>query len=78
MDIRFTRMADGTTEEYRYLATLEHALDRTYPDDLVAMFRTTDRETGYPVTPMHHALQTATRALRDGADDETVGLHLAP
>ena len=72
MEIRFTRMADGTTEEYRYLATLEHALDRTYPDDLIAMFRGTDRETGYPVTPMRHALQTATRAFRDSADDETV------
>ena len=36
------------------------------------MFRTTDRETGYPLSPMRHALQTATRAARDGADDEMV------
>jgi len=27
------------------------------------MFRTTEPRTGYPVTPMRHALQTATRAL---------------
>ncbi len=72
MKICFTRMADGTAEEYRHLETLEHALNRSYPDDLIAMFRGTDRETGYPVTPMRHALQTATRALRDGADDEMV------
>jgi predicted HD phosphohydrolase len=72
MDIRFTRLSDGTAEEYRYLEALDHELDRGYADDLVALFRTTDRATGYPVTPMRHALQTATRALRDRADDETV------
>ncbi|MEP6657072.1 MAG: HD domain-containing protein [Betaproteobacteria bacterium] len=72
MDIRFTRLADGTTEEYRYLEALDHGLNRSYPDDLLAMFRDTDRETGYPLTAMRHALQTATRAHRDGADDEMV------
>jgi len=72
MQIRFTRLADGTAEEYRYLETLDHDLNRSSADDLVALFRGTDRETGYPVSPMRHALQTATRALRDGADDETV------
>ena len=72
MEIRFTRMADGTAEEYRYLEELDHRWDKSYADDLIALFRTTERETGYLVTPMHHALQTATRAARDGADDETV------
>lgn len=72
MEIRFTRLADGTAEEYQYLERLDHELNRHFADDLLAMFRTTDRDTGYPVTPMRHALQTATRALRDGADDETV------
>lgn len=72
MEITFTRLIDGTAEEYRYLEALDHELNRGYADDLVALFRTTDRDTGYPVTPMRHALQTATRALRDGADDETV------
>jgi len=72
MDIRFTRLADGTADEYRYLDSLDHDLNRSCGDDLIALFRGTDRETGYPVTPMQHALQTATRAFRDDAGDEIV------
>jgi predicted HD phosphohydrolase len=72
MQIRFTRLADGTAEEYQYLETFDHNLNGSYADDLLALFRGTDRETGYPVTPMRHALQTATRALRDSADEEMV------
>ena len=72
MQISFTRLADGTASEYRYLEDLDHRLNRSHADDLIALLRTTDRPTGYPVTPMHHALQTATRATRDGADEETV------
>jgi predicted HD phosphohydrolase len=72
MQITFTRLADGTAEEYRYLEALDHDLNRSYADDLIVMFRGTDRETGYSVTPMFHALQTATRAVADGADDEMV------
>ena len=72
MEIRFTRLADGTAQEYAYLETLDEGMNSRYADDLLALFRTTDRDTGYPVTPMHHALQTATRAIRDGAADEMV------
>jgi predicted HD phosphohydrolase len=72
MQIRFTRMADGTADEYRYLAALDAESMRGYADDLIALFRDTDRDIGYPLTPMRHALQAATRAVRDGADDELV------
>ena len=72
MKIAFTRLADGTAEEYAHLDRLDHEINRNHPDDLLALFRGTDRDTGYAVSPMHHGLQTATRATRDGADDETV------
>ena len=72
MKISFTRLGDGTVEEYAYLDTLDHELNKNYPADLIALFRGTDRETGYPLNPMRHSLQTATRAMRDGADDEMV------
>lgn len=72
MEIKFTSLADGTCEEYRYLEALDHALNRNLAEDLAALFATTDRETGYPISPMRHALQTATRALRDKADDEMI------
>lgn len=72
MEIRFTRLEDGTAEEYAYLEELDHGLSSELVDDLVAVFKTTDRDTGYPLSPMRHALQTATRALRDGAEDEMI------
>lgn len=72
MRVSFTRLGDGTQDEYRYLDTLDHALNRNFPNELIALFERTDRDTGYPVSPMRHALQTATRALADGADDEMV------
>ena len=72
MDIRFTALGDGTAEEYAYLESLDHELNKNYARDLIALFEDSDRETGYPLTAMRHGLQTATRAHRDGADDETV------
>ena len=72
MDIRFTRLEDGTAEEYAHLDALDHEMNRNYANDLIATFLGTDRDMGYPVSPMRHALQTATRAHRDGADEETV------
>ena len=70
--VRLTSLESGTKEEYEYLESFDHALNRDLPGDLLALFAGTDRETGYPVSPMRHALQTATRAFRDGADDEMV------
>lgn len=72
MEIRFTRLGDGTAEEYTYLERRDHELNANYAEDLLAMFRETDRPTGYPLSAMRHGLQTATRAHRDGADDETL------
>jgi predicted HD phosphohydrolase len=72
VEIKFTRLEDGTAEEYEYLETLDHRLNDTLLDDLVEVFKTTDRDTGYPLSPMRHALQTATRAWRGGADEEMI------
>jgi len=72
MDIRFTALGDGTAEEYAYLERRDHELNGNYTADLLAMFRETDRETGYPLSAMRHGLQTATRARQDGADDEMI------
>jgi predicted HD phosphohydrolase len=72
MKIAFTRLADGTAEEYAYLEEFDRHLNRDMVADVLDLFRSTDRETGYPVSPMRHALQTATRAFREGAEDEMV------
>jgi predicted HD phosphohydrolase len=72
MEIKFTKLSDGTAEEYRFLEELDSESNTQHVDNIIALFKTTDHETGYPLSPMAHGLQTATRALRDGADDEIV------
>ena len=48
MEIRFTRLADGTAEEYQYLEQLDDELNRHFAEDLLAMFRTTDPRPAIP------------------------------
>lgn len=72
VEIKLTSLKSGTAEEYAWLEEHDRALDRNLPNDLLALFAETDRNTGYPLTAMRHGLQTATRALRDGADEEMV------
>lgn len=71
--VRFARMEDGTREEYEFLARLEDVYSRGIAARVLDYFRT-QGETfeGYAVSRQQHALQAATRALRDGADEETV------
>jgi predicted HD phosphohydrolase len=46
---------------------------RSLPDRILAALRKLDQSLqGYQVTRLGHSLQTATRALRDGADDELI------
>jgi predicted HD phosphohydrolase len=73
IEIRLTSLESGTAEEYCHLEAVDEVLNaRSIPEDVLALFAGTDRETGYPVSPMQHALQTATRAFRDGAADEMI------
>jgi predicted HD phosphohydrolase len=71
--VRFTRMEDGTAEEYAFLQRLEDEYNATLADRILETFRSqTATFDGYQVTRQQHALQTATRALRDGADEEMI------
>jgi hypothetical protein len=73
IEIQLTSLESGTAEECRHLEALDAELNAgRIPEDVLALFAGTDRETGYPVSPMQHALQTATRAFRDGAAEETI------
>ena len=74
--VSFTRMKDGTREDYAliYAAERRHAeglVDRVL--DALRALRPKDGE-GMPlqVDRMEHCLQCATRAHRDGADEEMV------
>jgi predicted HD phosphohydrolase len=75
--VTFRRMADGTAEEYRMLDAHERRYAAALPARLVAALRRLDGSLeGYLVTRLTHSLQTATRAERDGADDEMIAAAL--
>jgi predicted HD phosphohydrolase len=71
--VSFHRMEDGTREDYELLDRAERGYVRTLPDRVLAALRKLDNGLqGYPVTRLQHSLQAATRALREGADDELI------
>lgn len=68
--VGFTRMKDGSEDDYLFLREVEaDYLDRT-ADRVIRELRLQETETlaGYRITRLQHGLQAATRALRDGAD----------
>ncbi len=70
--VSFTRMEDGTKEDYDLLARLEHELHSDYADRLLEWVQWNEGDTGYKVSRFEHALQSATRAYRDGRDEEFI------
>jgi predicted HD phosphohydrolase len=71
--VSFRRMADGTREDYLLLDESE----RRYATGLAtrvleALAKLDHSLEGYPVSRLQHSLQAATRALRDGADEELI------
>ena len=71
--VRFTRMADGTAEDYAFVAKSEQASAGNLALRLLEELKTAgDMESAHQITRYEHSLQTATRALRDDADEETV------
>ena len=70
--ISFTAMEHGTQADYDLLAEFHKADAANVADRVLEMLRAMDGESPYPVSRLGHSLHTATRAERDGADDETV------
>jgi len=71
--VSFTRMADGTREDYELLERLEAPYVAALPDRLLAAVDALEHSfSGYQVTRREHSLQSATRARRDGRDEEYV------
>ena len=75
--VSFTRMADGTAEDYELLAKAEDELAAGVADRVLEQLRALESSFGgYKVDRLEHSLQCATRARRDGADDETIAAAL--
>ena len=71
--VSFTRMADGTAEEYAFLTPLYEKCRNGVSDRLLELLKAMKGDKlGYQVDRYTHSLQSATRADLDGAGEETV------
>ena len=69
----FTRMEDSTADDWRRIASEYAPFVKSLPDRLIAHLKLLEGDYGgFPVDRYTHSLQTATRALRDGRDEEYV------
>lgn len=71
--VTFTEMKQGTKEDYLLLEELENRFNEGLPDRILQSVR--DLETslsGYQVTRYEHSVQAATRAYRDGQDEDYI------
>lgn len=71
--VSFVAMHEGTKEDYELLDRLEASYNRRLPDRILDAVRRLDSGlSGYRVSRLEHSLQSATRAHRDGRDEEYV------
>ncbi len=71
--VSFTSMAEGTHEDYELLEQLEAEFANGTANRVLATLRDLAGSfTGYKVDRLEHSLQCASRAYRDGADEELV------
>lgn len=70
---RFTTMEESTGEDWKIIVSHFAPFAKSLPDRVLAHLRLLDGDFGgFPVDRLTHSLQTATRALRDGRDEEYV------
>ena len=75
--VSFRAMQDGTREEYLLLDESERLYARGLADRVLEGLARLDHSLeGYPLSRLGHSLQAATRATRDGADEELVAAAL--
>jgi predicted HD phosphohydrolase len=71
--VAFRQMKDGTKEDYELLDGYEREFAATLPERIIESVQQLGHSLqGYPVSRLTHSLQSATRALNDGADDDWV------
>ena len=71
--VSFTSMSEGTREDYEFLEQFKTEGRSKVADNLLSILKRMDGPTnGLKINRYQHSLQTATRAYRDGADEEAV------
>jgi predicted HD phosphohydrolase len=72
-EVNFIHMKDGTKEDYLLLNKHEKKFTEGTADRIIKfMSELTKTLEGYKINRLEHSLQTATRALKDKADDEMI------
>jgi len=75
--VSFRAMKDGTQEDYLLLDESERVYAQGLADRVLeSLVRLDHSLEGYPLSRLGHSLQAATRATRDGADEELVAAAL--
>lgn len=74
--VLFTAMEHGTQADYDLLATYDAAHAAQQADRVLDWLKAMVGDSPYQISRLDHSLQTATRAERDGADDETIACAL--
>jgi predicted HD phosphohydrolase len=75
--VSFLEMKHGTAEDYQLLDRAERDFAQGLPDRLLAALAKLDHSLeGYKLSRLAHSLQAASRAERDGADEELVAAAL--
>ena len=70
---KFHAMAEGTKEDWQAIGVAGTPFNRALPDRLLRALRELGEDVGgFAVNRLEHSLQTATRAHRDGRDEEYV------
>jgi predicted HD phosphohydrolase len=70
---KYHAMSEGTAEDWQAIGVANAAFARALPDRLIRALRELGEDSGgFAVDRLEHSLQTATRAHRDGRDEEYV------
>lgn len=70
--MHFTRMDEGTDADFQVLKRVHERSLAELPGRLLGLLDDLGRDTAYNITRRDHCLQAATRALRDGKDEDYV------
>ncbi len=70
--VKFRQMSEGTRADYDLVEEYDDRNASELPDRLLQWLGSMNGPSAYMVTRLEHSLQTATRAERDGADEETI------
>ena len=71
--VSFSEMKKGTKADYELLTKYEHEFVSGLPDRILQELKNLGESLdGYKVSRLEHSLQSATRAEKDGADEEMI------